>query len=157
MERNSAGLPRRSATARKVDILLVAEPILDQLCDATGLTVHLGLFDGRSIIYALKADPPAGLGEVRHLPRQAGLTAPDRHRPGDCVGPAETRARGPARRLRLLRRQNSRIRGRSSFLAELEAVRSQAFAFEDEEEAMGVSCLAAAFRDVDPGTVRRLE
>jgi DNA-binding IclR family transcriptional regulator len=116
------------------------------------MTAHLGVFDGRSVTYALKAEPTEGMVKFDTYPGKAAslhLTA---------IGRAIATALPERDLQRLLRRyefsngHNSRIRSRASFLAELEMIRNQGYAFEDEEEALGVSCVAAPLRDADTDT-----
>jgi DNA-binding IclR family transcriptional regulator len=133
------------SAARNVDILVMAEPILNELCDATGLTVHLGIFDGHSIIYALKVDPPGRMVKFDTYPGKTAsphLTAVGRaiaavlsERDLDALLDGYEFTPG----------DNSRIRDREGMMAELENVRRLGFSFENEEETLGVGCLAAAF------------
>jgi DNA-binding IclR family transcriptional regulator len=132
------------SAAQNVDIMVVAQPILNDLCDATGLTAHLGLFDGNSIIYALKVDPPGRMVKFDTYPGKqasAHLTA---------IGRAVASVLSERDLEALLDGyeftpgDNSQIRDRDSFMAELQAVRRHGFAFENEEETFGVACLAAA-------------
>ena len=145
------------ATARKVEVLVVAQPIVDELCDSTGLTAHLGVFDGRSVTYALKAEPPAGLVRFDTYPGKPAslhLTA---------IGRAIAAAL-PSRELESLLDgydfsggQNSRIRSRSGFLAELEIVRNQSYAFEDEKKRWGSHASPPGCAAPIPAPSRRLE
>jgi DNA-binding IclR family transcriptional regulator len=131
------------SAAQNVDILLVALPILNELCDSTGLTSHLGIFEGGSIVYALKVDPPEGMVKFDTQPGKVAsvhLTA---------IGRATASVLADRDLDQLLDGyefvggDNSRIHNRESFMAELHRVRQRGFCFENEEETFGVSCIAA--------------
>ena len=139
--------------ARRVSALVLAKPILQELVDDTGLTAHLGLLEGgRRVIYAEKVDAP---GMVRFetypgKPASLHLTA---------IGRAVASLLDERQLGRLLdgyefeRGANCRLRSKSAFLRELARVRQQGFAFENEEETVGVVCVAAPVLNTGPATV----
>jgi len=129
--------------AQNIDILLVAQPIVNELSDTTSMTAHLGMFDGRSIVYALKVEPPENMVKFDTYPGKKAsvhLTA---------IGRAIAAVLDERDLARLLDGheftggENSRIRSRQSFLAELRRVRQSGVALENEEESVGVACVAA--------------
>jgi DNA-binding IclR family transcriptional regulator len=131
------------SAAKKVDIQAAAQPVLRDLCEATGLTSHLGLFDGTSMIYALKIDPPGGMVKFETYPGKRAsphLTA---------IGRAIASVMPKADLEALLDGyeftggDNPKIRSRSSFNTELRATRRRGYAIEMEEETVGVGCIAA--------------
>lgn len=129
--------------ARNADIQRAARPVLRLLCDETELTAHLGLFDGTSMIYAEKAEPP---GEMVRFdtypgkPASAHLTA---------IGRAVAASMSPADLQTLLAGyefvggDNPRINSREDYEEELARVRRRGYAVEREEENTGVVCVAA--------------
>jgi len=44
--------------ARNLDVLVLAQPILQELVDDLGLTAHLGVFERGRVVYALKVETP---------------------------------------------------------------------------------------------------
>jgi DNA-binding IclR family transcriptional regulator len=129
--------------AQNIDILVVAQPILSELRDLTGMTAHLGMFDGRSVIYALKVEPPASMIKFDTYPGKVAsvhLTA---------IGRAIAAVLDERDLARLLDNHdfgggvNSRVRSRAGLMAEIGRVRARGYCFENEEETVGVACLAA--------------
>jgi IclR family acetate operon transcriptional repressor len=142
-----------TSAARNMDISIVAQPILERLCESTGLTAHLGMFDGSSMIYALKAEPPSGIVRFDTYPGKPAslhLTA---------IGRAAASEMPKAELESLLDGYeftggvNPRIRSRSGYLAELRRVRERGYAIEAEEETSGVMCVAAPVRAPSPAAV----
>lgn len=132
-----------TSAARNMDIQIVAQPILEQLVETTGLTAHLGMSDGSSTIYALKAEPPGGIVRFDTYPGKpasAHLTA---------IGRAVAASMNGAEVDQMLDGyefvggDNPRIRSRSAYLTELKRIRDRGFAIEAEEENSGVVCIAA--------------
>jgi DNA-binding IclR family transcriptional regulator len=131
------------SAAQNIDILVVAQPIIAELSDSTGMTAHLAMFDGRSIVYALKVEPSESMVKFDTYPGKAAsvhLTA---------VGRASAAVLDDRDLARLLEGHdfngghNPRIRNRESFIAELRRVRQQGYTLENEEESVGVGCVAA--------------
>lgn len=129
--------------AQNIDILIVAQPIINELSDATGMTAHLGMFDGRSVVYALKVEPRASMIKFDTYPGKVAsvhLTA---------IGRAVASVLEERDLARLLDHYdfgggfNSRIRSRASFTAEIGRVRARGYSLENEEETVGVACIAA--------------
>jgi IclR family transcriptional regulator, KDG regulon repressor len=129
--------------AQNIDILIVAQPIINELSDSTGMTAHLGMFDGRSVVYALKVEPRESMIKFDTYPGKVAsvhLTA---------IGRAIASVLEERDLMRLLGDYdfdggfNSRIRSRTSFMAEMGRVRTRGYSLENEEETVGVACLAA--------------
>ena len=128
--------------ARSVDLVLLAQPALERLRDETGMTVHLGIPEHESVVYALKVESP---GMVRFdtypgKPASLHLTALG------LVISAFTPERELAQALRTYRFEggtSAAISTRSEFDARLRLVRDDGVVFEDGEENTGVGCVAA--------------
>jgi DNA-binding IclR family transcriptional regulator len=128
--------------ARSVDLVLLAQPALERLRDETGMTVHLGIPEHESVVYALKVESP---GMVRFdtypgKPASLHLTA---------LGLVIS-AFAPERELapsldgyRFDGGTEGAISSRAQFDARLRAIREQGVVFEDGEENTGVGCVAA--------------
>lgn len=139
-----------TSAARNMDIQIVAQPVLEELCETTGLTAHLGMSDGTSTIYALKAEPPGGIVRFDTYPGKPAsvhLTA---------IGRAVAASMDSAEVDQMLEGyefvggDNPRIRSRSAYLTELKRIRNRGFAIEAEEENSGVVCIAAPVRSPGP-------
>jgi DNA-binding IclR family transcriptional regulator len=128
--------------AARGGVLREAQPLLEQLRDETGLSCHLGIRDGASIVYAAKAAPP-GMVQFDTGPGKRGplhLTA---------IGQVFAAWMDTAELDRAL--DLSPIGGgtkraavsRADLDRQLETVRATGYAFENEQEMEGVRCIAA--------------
>jgi IclR family transcriptional regulator, KDG regulon repressor len=129
--------------AKNVDIQVAAQPILRALCETTGLTSHLGLFDGSSIIYALKVDPPGGMVKFDTYPGKRA--SPHLTAIGRAIASAMSKADLDALLdgYEFTGGENPKIRSRASFTSELRLIGERGYAVEMEEETLGVACVAA--------------
>lgn len=132
-----------SAVVNDMDILAVARPHLDRLSRQTGEAVHLVLRDGADIVYLYKAE---ALG-VRRMSSQVGLRAPMY-----CTGvgkailatlpPAEVQSVWDSSAIHRITEHT--IVDFSQLCEQLRAVRQKGFAIDDEENELGIRCVALA-------------
>ncbi|OUP03837.1 transcriptional regulator [Anaerofilum sp. An201] len=132
-----------SAVVNDMDILAVARPHLDRLSRQTGEAVHLVLRDGADIVYLYKAE---ALG-VRRMSSQVGLRAPMY-----CTGvgkailatlpPAEVQSVWDSSAIHRITEHT--IVDFSQLCEQLRAVRQKGFAIDDEENELGIRCVAVA-------------
>lgn len=136
-------LGMRASVAR--GLLEVATPFLEELHERTRETVHLGVREGDEVVYIAKTgghrqvDSPSRLGG--RMPVHATaigkvlLAHADEEAIGAVLtGPLERRVPRTVVNVDLLRDQLARARARN-------------LAFEHEESAVGVTCVAAAIRE----------
>jgi DNA-binding IclR family transcriptional regulator len=135
-------------TAQAADIVPVAQPLLERLRDETGLTSNLALLDARSISYAIKVDAPSFVRFETTPGRRASLHLTAVARAVLAHLPTEVR-NGMLRGYRFEGGTSHAFRSRREFDAELERVRKRGFAVEDQEEMLGVRCLAAPLMATD--------
>ncbi|SDS67495.1 IclR family transcriptional regulator [Actinoplanes derwentensis] len=119
-------------------------PILRALCERYGETVHYATLDGRSVVYRSKLDPP--VGAVRLNSVIGGRN------PAHCTAVGKMLLAGLLRDERAVRdwigdRPLERPTERSAATAEdlhaeLEQVRANGYAVDDQENEPGVNCLA---------------
>jgi DNA-binding IclR family transcriptional regulator len=154
--RAGAGLLRLGLLAlQSVEIRSLAEPVLQELARATDETAHLAVRTGDQMLILQVADSP-------HPIRVAS-------RPGTLVfihcaatGKAMLAAMPPAQARKILsgkrleRRTERTITTAAVLEAELEKIRRQGYALDDEEYHVGVRCLAAAVFDARGGAVAAL-
>ncbi|GAA4804582.1 IclR family transcriptional regulator [Actinomycetospora chlora] len=120
-------------------------PVLSGLHAATGLTVHLAVLDRTEVVYLHKVSAPG----APPLASRVGGRLPAHP---TAVGKAVL-AHSPAPLTRAvldggLRRLSPRtVVAPTLFLGQLDAVREHGYAREDEESAVGVSCVAAPIFD----------
>jgi DNA-binding IclR family transcriptional regulator len=129
-----------------LDIVEVARPYLEALVDQTRLTGHLGILQGDSLIYADKVEA----GGMIRFSTFAGMRA-DIHT--SSLGKAIA-AFMPAEEIGALLGQRelgaytpNTITNLDELHAELERIREQGFALENEEGELGVRCVGAPIRD----------
>jgi DNA-binding IclR family transcriptional regulator len=130
-------------TAEAADVVPIAEPLLERLRDKTRMTTHLGLIDdSRTIRYALKVnsqnfvrfDTDPGTRASLHLTAIARAILANLPRDARDNMLRGYRFEGGTERA---------FRSKREFDAELDLVRERGFALEDQEDFLGVRCIAA--------------
>lgn len=133
-----------SGVVNDMDILSVARPHLDRLSRDTGEAVHLVIQDGADIVYIYKAE--AGAGGM-HMSSHVGLRIPMY-----CTGVGKailaTQSYTDAERVW----KKSAVRALTphtitefdAFVEQLRRVRADGYAVDDEENELGIRCVALA-------------
>jgi DNA-binding IclR family transcriptional regulator len=126
------------------DLRGAAEPVLHDLVARTGETVHLGVPAEGHVVYIAKVESPQSVRLVSRIGARA---------PFHCssMGKAILSAMyGPELQAALERPREVRtmhtITSTEALLAELERVRAEGVAIDDEENELGVRCVGAAIR-----------
>lgn len=127
---------------QSVDILAVAKPVLERLAAKTQLTTHLGLRDGAGVVYAQKIEPPGFVRFETYPGKRASLHLTALARAIVANLPAAEqeqilhgyRFEGGTTRAVTARKEFDRLLGETC---------RHGYAFEQEEETSGVSCVAA--------------
>jgi IclR family acetate operon transcriptional repressor len=119
-------------------------PALRALADRFGETAHYAVLDGAEVVYRAKVDPPAGA--VRLTSTIGGRN------PAHCTGVGKVllagqlvddeSARAWARSHRLERRTDRTITDPGAFAAEMARIRDQGYAVDDQENEVGINCVA---------------
>ncbi len=133
-----------SGIVNEMDIMSVAKPHLDKLSRHTGEAVHLVIQDGVDIVYVYKAEPGTA---ARHLSSYVG-----RRTPMFCTGVGKailaTQSYGEAERVwrksRIHAITEHTITDFGLFLEQLKRVRMAGYAVDDEENELGIRCVALA-------------
>jgi DNA-binding IclR family transcriptional regulator len=130
-----------------LDIKEVALPVLRALCDRTRLTVHLAVLDHGEAVYIEKVDAPGFIKMDTWVGRRMYVHS-------TSVGKALVARLSKADVEAILhehgmkKRTPKTITGLNRFLAELEKVRAQGYAVDDEENSLGARCVGAPVFDV---------
>ena len=123
-------------------LLEVATPFLEDLYERTHETVHLGVREGHEVVYVAKMGGH----------RQAARARPGSAAGCRCTPPPSARPSSPGRRLRCRRRSwpsgcercsPRTIVNRTVLRRQLDEVVERGVAFEYEESAIGITCVAA--------------
>lgn len=133
-------------TSQTADVVSLAQPLVEALGEKTDLTSHLALLDGRSVRYALKVDSSSFVQFDTDPGRRASLHMSAVARVVIAHLPAAARDVMLAG-YRFTGGTTNAFRSRREFDKALEQVRAQGYAVEDEEEALGVRCVAAPVID----------
>jgi DNA-binding IclR family transcriptional regulator len=134
------------AASRSIRVGSLCHPVLLELSRATGLTTRAAISDDGYPVFIERVDSPGmirfhtPLG-VRELPHTSAAG-----KAMLAVLPAGVTERIAAETA-LPERTPNTIRTLPALRAELDAVRERGFAVDDEEDALGVMCVAAAFFD----------
>ena len=139
-----------------LDVVALARGPMERLSRRTGETVHLVEQDGDEVVYIYKVESLHGA--IRMVSR-IGM-----RRPMYCTGmgkailahrPAEEVLRYWARTEHLPYTPHTIVR-RDAFLREMDRVRRQGYAMDNEENELGVRCVAAAIPDWQGAACRAL-
>lgn len=131
----------------RLDLLTAARPFLEALSTATGEAVHLVVRDGADIVYIFKED--AGHNSVQ-MSSRIGLRSPMY-----CTGVGkailaalpEPKAEEIWAQSRIIRRTDNTITAFAQLQAQFAGIRSRGYAVDDEENELGVRCIAASILD----------
>jgi DNA-binding IclR family transcriptional regulator len=135
-----------------LDIRDVARDILRELSNKTGLAAHLGVLSGNAAIYLAKEEGKSAIAVKSWLGKRLSLHSSSLGKvllawqPESIVDkllPQED----------LERFTSKTITSKTQYKSELVRVRERGWAFDDEEDYEGVSCLAAPVFDKDRKTV----
>jgi DNA-binding IclR family transcriptional regulator len=128
------------------DIGKIALPVLRSLVDRTQLTAHLAVLDHGEAVYIEKVDAPGFIKMDTWVGRRMRAHS-------TSVGKAlvahlsKSDVEAIVHEHGLEKRTPKTITGLSRFLAELEKVRAQGYAVDDEENSVGARCLGAPVFD----------
>jgi IclR family KDG regulon transcriptional repressor len=142
-----------SSVLARMELWEQAHPIMEQLAEQTRETVHLAVLDEDRPVYLGKFESTQALRVS--MSSRIGQSAPIY-----CTGVGKLLlAHAPPEQVKqILERQELRrftdrtITDRALLARELETIRRQGFAFDDEEHEVGVRCVAAPVRD-SQGTI----
>jgi IclR family acetate operon transcriptional repressor len=125
----------------------LAHPYLHRAVEALGESVNLAVLDGEEIVYVGQVQPAQNFMRMfTEVGRRAQPHA-------TAVGKAMLAARSDAEVLTLLRRTGMpkrtehTITGAEAFLSDLALVRERGYALDDEEQELGVRCVAVVVPD----------
>jgi DNA-binding IclR family transcriptional regulator len=129
-----------------LDVRGVALPVMQRLTQQTGLTCHLAVVDGADAVYIEKVEPEGFIRMDTWVGRRMRVHA-------TSVGKAIV-AYVPLEQLQQIierggmeRRTPKTITSMDKLVKELEKVRNQSFAIDDEENNLGARCVAAPIFD----------
>jgi len=123
---------------------LRVQPVLERLCNEYGETVHYAVLDGRSVVYRAKVDPPRGairLTSVIGGRNPAHATAVGKLLLSYRL-PDEAAVRAWVGDVPLERPTGRTVATVAALHAELERIRAQGYAVDDQENEPGVNCVA---------------
>jgi DNA-binding IclR family transcriptional regulator len=138
---------RHSALA-SLDVREIAHPHLRALVEATGQTGHVAILDGGEAVYVEKADAPSFIKMDTWIGRRMDIHS-------TSVGKAiaaylpEEQLRAIVAEHPLRRHTEFTITTFTGFVAELQKVRRNGYALDDEENTLGLRCIAAPIFGAD--------
>jgi IclR family transcriptional regulator, KDG regulon repressor len=125
-----------------LDLHAAARPVAEELAEHLGETVHMGVLEGDAAVYVLKIESKHTIRMFSRVGRRIPLHC-------TAIGKvllafAEPETRGAAlRSMRLVTHTGRTLTTRLALDAELEKVRRQGFAVDDEEHEYGIRCIGA--------------
>ena len=135
-----------------VELLDVANPVAGRLRDKTGETVHIGILEENRAVYVLKRESLYTIRMNSRVGRSIPLYC---SAIGKCLLASMTneKIRAIVKDQGLKSYTSKTICSIEDLLSEVENVRSQGYAFDDEEHEEGVFCVAAPIKDTYGDTV----
>lgn len=154
VERDAAGkyqlgrklLSLGSRVRAQSDVRQIALPVMARLRDELGESVNLTIREGDEVVYIEKATP----NRMMHVQQLVGSRAPLHV---TAVGKlmlalaGDEECRDYAQRTNLPAYTRNTINGLPRLLQEAEILRSQGYAFDDEEAELGVGCIGTLIYD----------
>ena len=117
-------------------------PLLHELSERESLTCHLGCLDGNEGVYLAKVDPRTTVLVVTWEGKRVGLKSSAMGKVFLAWRPREER-QALIDAAPFLVRTHRTIVDPAKFDQHIEIVRRQGFAFDDEEDVVGIRCVAA--------------
>lgn len=131
---------------REQPIGQVAREPMRQLAELTQETVHLGILDDADIVYVEKVSGKRGLQMASYV----GLRTPAQCTAmGKVLIAAEPADTWPDRYQDIPPRTANTIQSLEEFLVEIERVKERGYALDQEENEVGIRCVAAPIRGSD--------
>lgn len=138
-----------SRVVNDMDILSIAKPHLDRLSHLSGEAVHLVVQDGCDVVYIYKADSGASYS---HMSSYVGLRIPMY-----CSGvgkailstQSETEVRQVWKQSDIRARTEHTVIQWDMFVAQLKQARRSGYALDNEENELGIRCVAFALPGVN--------
>jgi IclR family transcriptional regulator, KDG regulon repressor len=125
-----------------VDVREVALPIMRSLVEHVHITSHLAILDGTQAVYVERVESPGFIKMDTWIGRRMEIYS-------TSVGKSlvshlpETQVQAILRDRGMKKRTHTTITNPTRFLRELELVRERGYSFDDEENSVGVRCVAA--------------
>jgi len=129
-----------------LDLYAAARPVAEELADRLGEAVHMGVLEGDSAVYVLKIESKYTIRMFSRVGRRVPLYCTSIGKILLAWTGADDR-RQALESVRLVPLTPRTISSRSKLETELEKIRRQGFAFDDEEHEEGIRCIGAPVFD----------
>jgi len=129
-----------------IDFISLANPVAQKLCTELGETVHMGVLEGKQAVYVLKKESSFTIRMYSRVGKTIPLycTAIGKVLLSDMT---ERELQQYLGKVTLKPFTPNTIRDEHALRAELEKVRTQGWASDDEEHEMGTLCIGAPIKD----------
>jgi IclR family acetate operon transcriptional repressor len=127
------------------DLRNESQAVLDALAAQTGETVHLAVPSGTEVVYIAKVESNHALRMYSYIGAKLPMYCTGLGKAILAFGPPERTREVLARKLKP--RTPHTITSSEGLLAELETIRSQGYALDDEENELGIRCVSAPIFD----------
>jgi DNA-binding IclR family transcriptional regulator len=133
----------------QLDLRKVAEPILRNLAEKTGETAHMVILDMSEVVYIAKMDAPQNTGSLKMVSRMGSRNPPHSCAVGKVLISrfSEEELDNLIGRTGLPQRTPNTIVDPNILRQHLQMVKKQGFAIDDEENELGIRCVAAPVFD----------
>jgi IclR family KDG regulon transcriptional repressor len=125
-----------------LDLHAAARPVAEELAEHLGETVHMGVLEGDAAVYVLKIESKHTIRMFSRVGRRIPLHCTAIGKVLLANAGAEERA-AALRTMRLVAQTPRTLTSRVALEAELDKVRRQGFALDDQEHEHGIRCIGA--------------
>jgi len=143
-------LSLRHSALESLDVREIAQPFLRGLVERTGQTGHVAILDGCEAVYVEKVDAPSFIKMDTWIGRRMDVHSTSVGKAMAAYLPEE-RVRGIVEQRPLRRHTEFTITTFTGFIAELQKVRRNGYAVDDEENSLGLRCVAAPIFGAEGG------
>ncbi|XKM14062.1 IclR family transcriptional regulator [Orbaceae bacterium ac157xtp] len=132
--------------SNQIDIREIARKHLAKLTNETGMLSHLGILENETAYYILKFESYSTISVRSYVGKQVSLY---RSSVGKCLLALQPQEKIDAiiEKINFERKTATTLMDKTSLLNELNKIRSQGWAFDDEEDYINVRCVAAPIFD----------
>ena len=129
-----------------LDLVAAARPIAEEMADELGETVHMGVLDGDSAVYVLKIESQFTIRMISRVGRRMPLHCTAIGKVLLAFSSAEEREEA-LRNVRLVPFTKNSLTTRAELDAELQRIREQGYALDNEEREEDLRCIGAPVFD----------
>ena len=140
---------------RRMDLVQISKPIMEDLALKVQETVHLAVLSNREIVYVEKVDSPRTLGVISKIGQRGPLYSTALGKVLLAHQPKQEQSK-IIREMRLKPFTVNTITSKKDLMKELKKVREQGYALDQRESEIDIECIGAAIKNYLGDTIAAL-